>query len=127
MTIGEGHIILRGMLFHAYHGVLPQERQVGAAYRVDLTLQCDLSRAAKTDHLDDTLNYAEVYETVKGVMAQPSQLLEHVAYRIGEAVGEAFPEVRSLDVSVTKLNPPIGADSEGATVVLHLINDKTQG
>ena len=126
MTISDGHIRLKGLRFHAYHGVLLQERQVGAAYRVDLTLQCDLSCAATTDQLGDTLNYAEVYETVKGVMAVPSQLLENVAYRIGEAVCQSFPAVRSLEVSVTKLNPPIGADCEGATVTLHLINNKTQ-
>jgi dihydroneopterin aldolase len=119
MTIGEGHIILKGMLFHAYHGVLPQERQVGAAYRVDLSLQCDLSRAAKTDRLDDTLNYAALYALVEQQMQQPSRLLEHVAGRIVKAIDKTFPEVTSIDLELTKLNPPMGADCDGAGVEIH--------
>ena len=126
MTIDSGTITLSGLRFHAYHGVMAQERKVGAIYSVTLRLWADISRAAVSDQLADTLNYAEVYEAVKREMAVPSQLLEHVAYRIGKAVCEAFPMVYALDVSVTKLNPPMGADCEGAMVQLHLINDKTR-
>ena len=72
-----------------------------------------------------TLNYAELYEVVKCEMMKPSDLLEHVAGRIGQAVFDTFPQILSLQVSITKLNPPMGADCDGAGVELHLINDKT--
>ena len=58
-------------------------------------------------------------------MAVPSQLLEHVAGRIAKAIEAAFPQITSIDLVLTKLNPPMGAHSDGASVEIHLINDKT--
>ena len=37
-----------------------------------------------------------------------------------------FPNDSSIDLKLVKLNPPMGADSDGAGVELHLINDKTE-
>jgi dihydroneopterin aldolase len=76
----------------------------------------------KTDDVADTLNYAELLEIVKGEMAKPSKLLEHVAGRIGEAVFRQFPQTEAIELTVTKLNPPMGVDSAGASVSVHLIN-----
>ena len=39
---------------------------------------------------------------------------------------DTFPQVTGVDVTLTKLNPPMGADCAGASVELHLINDKTK-
>ena len=105
---------------------MPQERKVGADFTVSLRVGVDLSRAIESDDVEDTLNYATLYEVVKQEMAISSQLLEHVAGRIGKAVFNHFPQVESVDVVITKLNPPMGADCNGASVELHLINDKTK-
>ena len=59
-------------------------------------------------------------------MQQPAKLLEHVAYRIGEALEKTFPQIEAIDLCLTKLNPPMGADCSGAGVELHLINEKTR-
>ena len=118
--------MLREVRFHAFHGVMPQERKVGADFTVSLKVGIDLSAPMVTDSVADTLNYATLYEVVKKAMAQPSQLLEHAAGRIGRDVIAAFPQVKTVDVMLTKLNPPMGADCQGAGVELHLINDKTR-
>ena len=55
-----------------------------------------------------------------------NRLLESVAGSIVEAVSAAFPMISSIDLKLLKLNPPMGADSDGAGVELHLINDKTK-
>ena len=80
----------------------------------------------QSDSVDDTLNYAKLCQVVKREMAVPSRLLEHAAGRVAEAVFAAFPAATSLDLTLTKENPPMGADCEGAGVELHLINDKTK-
>ncbi len=116
---------MREVRFHAFHGVMPQERKVGAEFAVSLRVGVDLSRAVESDNVEDTLNYATLYEVVKKEMIIPSRLLEHVAGRIGKAVFSHFPQVESADVVITKQNPPMGADCNGASVELHLINDKT--
>ncbi|MBP1541811.1 MAG: dihydroneopterin aldolase [Prevotella sp.] len=125
MRVKESYISLRDMRFHAYHGVMPQEREVGADFLVSLRAKVDVSAAFDHDMVEVTLNYADLYEVVKFEMLHPSMLIEHVACRIGQAVFEAFPQVCELELSVTKVNPPMGADCAGASVELYLINDKT--
>ena len=125
MRITDSYIFLDNVRFHAFHGVFPQERKIGADFSVSVRAAVGVSAAVDHDIVEVTLNYAELYEVVKREMMKPSDLLEHVAGRIGQAVFDTFPQVRSLQVSVTKLNPPMGADCSGAGVELHLINDKT--
>lgn len=118
-------IYLRNVRFHAFHGVLPQEGIVGNDYLVNLVLDYDFSSAMKTDDLQGTLNYAEVYQKIREEMAVPSKLLEHVAGRIAHRLFSDFPEIQKLQLSITKVNPPMGADSDGAGVEVVLTNDKT--
>ena len=123
MRLTAGYIHLRQLRFHAFHGVMPQEQLVGADFLLDLKVGYPLQRAMQSDEVGDTLNYAALYDLVAREMQQPSKLLEHVAGRIAEAISQAFPKVTSIDLELTKLNPPMGADGDGASVEIHLIND----
>ena len=120
MTLSGGYISLRNVRFHAFHGVLPQERQVGGDFLVTVRVGYPLERAMETDNVDDTLDYAALYALVKKEMAEPSELLEHVAGRIVKAITTSFPKVTSVDLELTKLNPPMGAVCEGAAVEVHV-------
>ena len=113
------YIYLRKVRFHAFHGVLPQEKAVGADFTVSLRVGYDFSRAFDTDDVADTLNYAEVFNMVKNEMAQPSQLLEHVAGRIVRKLLTTWPRIESIDLKLNKDNPPMGADCDGAGVEVH--------
>ena len=119
----EGYIFLRHVRFYAFHGVMPQERRVGGDFDVDLRVGYPLERAMESDEVADTLNYAALYELVKQEMQQPSKLLEHVAGRIVTAISRALPKATSIDLTLTKLNPPMGADSEGAGVEIHYVSE----
>ncbi len=98
---------------------MPQEQGVGGDFVVDLRVGYPLERAMQTDDVADTLNYATLYALVEQEMRQPSRLLEHVAGRIAEAIGNTFPLVSSIDLTLTKVNPPMGADCRGAAVEIH--------
>lgn len=126
MTLQESYIYLTNLRFHAYHGVMAQERLVGNDYEVSLRIGYDVASATLSDDVADTLNYADVYRLVAQEMTVPSRLLERVAYRIGDRLCRKYPAITSIDVRVTKNNPPMGADCDGAGVELHLINDKTR-
>lgn len=124
MKLENSYITINGLRFHAYHGVLPQERLTGNDYLINLRVRYSIEKAMHTDSVEDTLNYATVYEAVASEMMIPSNLLEHVAGRIGTHLLDMFPEIKDIDLSITKLNPPMGADCTGAGVEVHLINDK---
>ena len=104
--------------FYAYHGVMPQEKVVGNTFWVSLTVEADVFAAAESDRLEDTLSYAEMFEVVKGEMAVPSQLLEHLAARIAKSLRLRFPSITGIDITVTKKNPPIVGQMEGVGVRL---------
>ena len=125
MKVTEGYVFLKEARFHAYHGVLPQENEVGQDYLVSVRCGVDVSSAIEHDMLEVTLDYGKLYRLIEREMAITAQLVEHVAGRIAKAVFNTFPEVKTLDLNITKLNPPMGGDCAGAGVELHLINDKT--
>ena len=118
MRITQSSIQLHDMRFYAYHGVMEQERRVGGEYQVSLDVEADLSRPMTSDAVADTVNYAALYDVVAREMAQPSQLLEHVAGRIAQRVFDSFLQVEGLTIRITKCNPPMGADCKGASIEL---------
>lgn len=126
MTLTAGYITLKKVRFRAYHGVLPQERQVGGDFLVSLRVGYPIEKAMESDAVEDTLNYATLFDVVRREMLVPSQLLEHVAGRIVKAVTAAFPLVTSVDLELIKQNPPMGADSDGAGVEVHFVNAITE-
>lgn len=99
-------ITLTGMRFFAFHGCLDWERQHGNDFQVDLECSLDLGKAAASDCLEDSIDYSELYRTVCTEMEKPSNLLEHVAARIGTAIKAKFPQICCCAVTVTKFNPP---------------------
>ena len=121
----SSRIYLKNARFHAYHGVLQQERIVGNDYVVNLVVDYDFTSAMETDELSATINYAELYEIIKEEMAIPSKLLEHVVGRIGKRVFSEYSAIRQIQLAITKENPPFGADCGGAGVEVVLTNDKT--
>ena len=121
MTVTESYVFLKDVRFHAFHGVLPQEKEVGQDFLVSIRCAMDMSSAMNHDMLEVALDYGVLYQLVKEEMDIPSQLVEHVAGRIGKTVFDHFQQVTAVDITITKLNPPLGADSVGAGVEVHLI------
>ena len=119
-TEGDMIISLNKLRFFAHHGVMPQEREVGAQFEVSLHLyiyESEAQDALYDDNLNGTVNYAEAYDLVKQEMATPSALLEHVAARIARNLIRAFEKIHKVDVSLTKCVPPIaGYDANGVTI-----------
>ena len=113
-----GYIELREMIFHSYHGVMEQERIVGNTYRIDLKLFLDLSKAVESDKLEDTLNYADIFDLVKEEMAIPSHLLEHIAGRIVKKIRQKYPHISKVKIRLAKNSPPIEGEIREAAVVI---------
>ena len=120
MKVESSYVFLKNVRFRAFHGVLPQERLVGGDFLLNLRVGYPIEKGMESDEVEDTLNYAALFDLVRQEMNKPSQLLEHVAGRIVKAIMETFPAVTSVDLELTKLNPPMGADSDGAGIFLNV-------
>ena len=115
-----GTVKLNNIRVYAYHGCLAEESVIGSDYRVDVKVRSDLSTAAISDNLSDTVDYVHLNRIVKEEMAIRSKLLEHVAKRILDRI---FSEIEMVDeawVSISKINPPIGGDVEMVSIKMHL-------
>jgi len=111
-----GKVALEGLEFHAYHGVYPHERSSGNKFEVDVLVETEFSESAFHDDLSGTINYEELYTLVKDEMAKPSKLLETVGHAIAKKTLETFLEAKSVEVKISKFNPPIGGVCKKATV-----------
>lgn len=108
-------ITLETMTFHAFHGVMDEERIIGGTFLADVVYKIE-TNAVETDNLDDTISYAEIYDLTKKEMAKPSKLIEHVAGRILKAIKNQYPQMKELTVKISKLNPPVNGEARKATV-----------
>lgn len=101
-------IILKGMQFFGYHGVLEEERRLGQKFIVDMELRLNLQPAGRQDDLDLSISYAEVFQTVEAVVTGRSfRLLEALAESISQRVLEQYPPVTEVLVRVEKPGAPI--------------------
>ena len=107
-------IELRGMSFQGRHGVRPAEREHPQEFKVDVDVEADLSAAASSDQLADTVDYTQVRRIAREVIeGPPAKLLESLAGRIADQV-LALSGVRSVSVRIAKFPPsmqPIDAAS----------------
>lgn len=110
---------VRGMRFYGYHGVFPEENKLGQHFYIDLDLALDLSEAADTDDLNDTINYAELHALAKEIVeGPPFKLIEALAGRIASRVLEAYTRINEVTVRVTKPHPPFDIHFDGVTIEL---------
>src|SRR6056297_260792 len=99
-------------------GALPHEREIPQPLQVDLSLEVDLADAGRTDELGDTVHYGLVADQVTAVVAEAKDvLLERLAARVAEEV-LSFDRVDAVDVTLTKLRPPLAVDAATTSVSL---------
>ncbi len=96
-------IRLKNIKIYAFHGCLVEEGKIGSDYLVNLSVKADLTQAANSDKLSDTVDYVHLQKIVKNEMDQPSKLLEHVGQRIIDTVFKEIPLVNTVKVKVSKI------------------------
>ena len=109
-------IIIEDLKIYAYHGVLPEETIIGTYYLINLVMDIDLWKAAESDDLGDTVNYADVNGIIHQEMKIPSKLLEHVCGRIIHKIHEKFTQIKFIKIRLTKTSPPMIGEMKGVSV-----------
>ena len=102
-------IIMKGLIFHGYHGVLEEEKKLGQRFIVDAVLYVDLKKAGETDNLSYTVNYEEVYNIIEKIIRHHEQynLLEALAEKICGDILNSFDIVQKVDVKIKKPEAPV--------------------
>ena len=105
-------IMLTGLAVDGNHGVLPEETAAGQRFLVDVTVWLDVTEAARTDDLTQTLDYSRLAALVVDIVAgPPRRLIETVAAEIADTVLAdavlAGLEVHATEVTVHKPEAPL--------------------
>lgn len=104
-------IYIKDLTLKAHHGVLPEEKENGQTFILDITITADLKKARESDNLSDTVNYAEMMGTISAVfMSEKNDLIEHAAERVADAILKKYKMVESVTVFLKKPEAPINAD-----------------
>lgn len=113
-----GLIQLENMEFFAHHGHFSEERIVGNKFLVNITLETNMDVPAKTDKLENALDYQAVYKIVKEEMGKKSHLLENIGGRILESLYKEFNSIERVTVKISKLNPPLGGMMDKVSIIM---------
>lgn len=119
-------IELKGLKARGFHGCFDHERRDGQDFSCDVTLWLDFRQAARTDDLDNTVDYGAVAQRAHAIMTgEPRNLIETVATDIAETLladddaradrGLA-PLLHAVEVTIHKPHAPIPLDFEDAAV-----------
>ena len=110
-----GLITVEGIRVFAYHGHLPEEAILGGHFIVNVWVEANTAEVEKTDDLKHTVDYVRIIEIVKEQMAIRSNMIEHPAKRIVDAILPLY-KVQKLKVEVEKIQPPIDATFDKISV-----------
>lgn len=101
-------IEISGLFGFGYHGLFDDERENGQGFLVDAILNLDLTKASKSDLLEDTINYSAVCDLIREqLVGPPVSLIEKLAGQIGDAILSEFGKVESVRITVHKPDAPV--------------------
>ena len=100
-------IMITGLRVRGHHGVYDVERRAGQDFVVDAVLELDVSAAAASDDVADTVHYGELAEALAAVVAgEPVNLLETLATRLVSVCLEDS-RVAAATITVHKPQAPV--------------------
>jgi 7,8-dihydroneopterin aldolase/epimerase/oxygenase len=98
-------ISLDKLKMFAFHGIHPEERTAGAAFEIQMDVLFEPDGYIR--EISQTINYVDLYEMIRDRMKEPSGLLETVCMDISRQVKERYPVVKEINITISKLNPPL--------------------
>lgn len=117
-------IHIKNCAFYAYHGVLDFEKEKGQNFFVDAMLTIARPLGFGDDKLEDTVNYALVFELIEHITTKERyDLIETLAYEISQRVCRDFSKVISASITVRKPDAPIDGVFDYVEVNVEARND----
>ncbi len=101
-------IIAKGLTFMACHGLNEQERKQAQPFKIDLEMFVNLELAGNTDRIENTIDYAQVFDLVSRVVTTTNfDLIEALAEKIADTLLASFPLMSGVEVTVYKPEAPV--------------------
>jgi dihydroneopterin aldolase len=111
--------VVKGMSFHAFHGVLEVERELGQIFSVDVTVEFDGAPSDVNPEAEPLVRDADIFEISRNVVMETKyRSIISLAAKIAHDVMTEYARAASTTVSVTRkqLFIPGSVDNSAAEV-----------
>ena len=111
-------INLQDAEFFAFHGFYPEEQKTGNNFVVDIEVEFTPGDNIHNDELNNTVNYELLYDMICEEMKLTKKLIETVAQAIIDRVKQQYTFVDSIELTIKKLNPLVGAKTKYSSITI---------
>jgi dihydroneopterin aldolase len=113
----RGTYSVKGMSFHAFHGVMEVERELGQVFLVDVRLGVELNSDSASPVNETNFRGGEIYDLTKNVM-MGTKYRSHtgLALRIAQDILSHIKEVTDVTVSLERRHLFIAGDVQSIVV-----------
>ncbi|HEV2212597.1 MAG TPA: dihydroneopterin aldolase [Gammaproteobacteria bacterium] len=109
-------VFIRELKVDTVVGIYDWERRIRQSVVLDIEMGSEIARAAKTDHIEDALDYKAVAKRVAGYVRESEfQLVETMAEKVAELVMQEF-KVPWIKITLNKPGAVSGSRSVGVTI-----------
>lgn len=98
-------VALKDVKCFAYHGFYAEEQLTGIYFSLDVTVT--FVPGDETENLEKTVNYEILNSIILEEMKVPKKLLETVVKDILDKIVFKYAFLKTAEVSIKKLNPPM--------------------
>jgi dihydroneopterin aldolase len=112
----KDRVFIEDLIVQTVIGVYDWEREIKQAVSLDLEMEFDITRAAETDSIEDTLDYKAVSKRlIRFIEESEFQLVESLAERCAAIVLNEFP-VNWLRLKLGKPGAVRGSSAVGVII-----------
>lgn len=84
-------------------GIYPHERKQVQQLLVDLSIKYDISKAVKSEHINDTISYSDLADLCTSLAVEKKyQLVETFAYEVIKTIKQKYANVVHVKIKVKK-------------------------
>ena len=110
---------IKDLEVYAYHGLFGAEKELGQRFVLDLILDYDMTRAAKTGDLTASIHYGELAQDLTHWCQESKEdLIETLAYKLIDRIFLTHPLVQKVSLEVKKPWAPVPLPLETCSVKL---------
>jgi dihydroneopterin aldolase len=99
-------ICFEKLQFFAFHGLYEEEKKSGNEFEMDVKISFLPEKNIITD-INETIDYATVFELIQKEMQHPRELLETFLAELAEKMKQQFPIIIGVEMKLCKRTAPI--------------------
>ena len=115
----NGEILIENLVVNCIIGILSHERATPQRLVLDIALETDFGACATSDHVNDTVNYAQIAdELCELAVSRQFQLVETLVSEACQQILVGYPTVARVTVTARKPDIMPGDTIVGARLTL---------